>query len=229
MLHSSPLFAQLPHPLLEALESLALTRRLEAGSFFFMEGDAASHIYFLTFGKVHLFRISPDGRQIGLRIITPGNLFGAVAVIRPESGYPVNAQALEDSQALAWAAEEFSNLVIRFPELSVKLFHVLYQHLDEAYTRLMELTTQRVEQRLARVLLRLAAQFGCETPNGILINLRLTRQALSELCDTTLFTVSRTLREWEEQGWIASRREQIILRNPHALFLVGEGMEEKRG
>lgn len=85
---SSPLFANLSPAVLQTLERMALQRRVEEGSFFFMEGDDASHLYFLTLGRVHVFRLTPDGKQIGLRIVTPGMMFGAVAAIRPEKGYP---------------------------------------------------------------------------------------------------------------------------------------------
>lgn len=226
---SSPLFANLSPALLQTLERMALQRRVEEGSFFFMEGDDASHLYFLTLGRVHVFRLTPDGKQIGLRIVTPGMLFGAVAAIRPEKGYPVTAQALEDSQALAWEAENFYSLLVRYPELFRKLFHIVYEHLEEAHTRLVELASQRVEQRLARLLLRLASQMGHETAEGILIDMRLTRQTLAELCDTTLFSVSRALSEWEQQGWLTARREQIVLRNPHELFVLGEGLDMRTG
>ncbi|MEJ5240478.1 MAG: Crp/Fnr family transcriptional regulator [Anaerolineales bacterium] len=226
---SSPLFADLSPSLLQTLENMALPRRVEEGGFFFMEGDEASHLYFLTLGRVHVFRLTTDGKQIGLRIVTPGMLFGAVAITRPEKGYPVTAQALEDSQALAWEAESFYGLLVRFPELFRKLFHTVYEHLEEAHTRLVELASQRVEQRLARLLLRLASQMGRETSEGILIDMRLTRQTLAELCDTTLFSVSRALSEWEQQGWITARREQIVLRNPHALFVLSEGLDARVG
>ncbi len=249
---SSPLFANLSPAVLQTLERMALQRRMEEGSFFFMEGDDASHLYFLTLGRVHVFRLTPDGKQIGLRIVTPGMMFGvfrltpdgkqiglrivtpgmmfgAVAAIRPEKGYPVTAQALEASQALVWEAESFYSLLVRYPELFRKLFHIVYEHLEDAHTRLAELASQRVEQRLARLLLRLASQMGRETAEGILIDMRLTRQTLAELCDTTLFSVSRTLSQWEQQGWITVRREQIVLRNPHELFVLGEGLDMRTG
>jgi len=81
---------------------------------------------------------------------------------------------------------------------------------------------ERVEQRLARALLRFMNQAGRKTTEGILIDFRLSRQDLADYTGTTLYTVSRTLSSWEKQGWIASGRERIVVIDPHALMLFAE-------
>jgi CRP-like cAMP-binding protein len=76
-----------------------------------------------------------------------------------------------------------------------------------------ELTTARVGQRLAHTLLRLARQCGQIGPEGVLITQPLTRQELADLTGTTLYTVSRTLSEWESKGLIESRKRLLLLRS----------------
>jgi CRP-like cAMP-binding protein len=87
------------------------------------------------------------------------------------------------------------------------------------------MTTQRVEQRLAHTLIRLAAQSGRKVDEGILIDYPLTRQDLAEMSGTTLYTASRTLNQWEDKALVIPGRERVIIRNPHGLSRISEGIE----
>jgi CRP-like cAMP-binding protein len=87
-----------------------------------------------------------------------------------------------------------------------------------------ELATERVERRIARALLRLVPQMGREVADGVVIDLRLSRQDLADLTGTTLYTVSRTLSQWEKQGLVQSGRERVLIRLPHALAALAEDL-----
>ena len=61
-------------------------------------------------------------------------------------------------------------------------------------------------------------------PEGVWIDLPLTRQDLAEMTGTTLFTVSRTLSAWEEKGLVVLGRERVIIRFPHGLVSIAEDL-----
>jgi CRP-like cAMP-binding protein len=63
---------------------------------------------------------------------------------------------------------------------------------------------------------------GSKLPEGIRIDIPLSRQTIADYSGTTQYTVSRTLSVWEKNGWIKSGREQIVITNPHALVLFAE-------
>jgi CRP-like cAMP-binding protein len=90
-------------------------------------------------------------------------------------------------------------------------------HMTDALTRVRELTTARVDQRIAQTLLRLSRQCGRKETDGVLITQPLTRQELADLAGTTLYTVSRTLTKWESLGLIESRKRLLLLRSPEQL------------
>ena len=87
-------------------------------------------------------------------------------------------------------------------------------------TRIVEMATQHVEQRIARALLRLINQSGERTENGIEINFPITRQDVSQMTGTTLHTVSRLLSSWEKDGLVLSKRKKIIVCDAHRLVLL---------
>lgn len=197
--------------------------QLEEDQYLFHQGDPADHIFTLLTGRVKLSQVTPDGQQVILRMAGPKDTFAVVAVLS-ELELPVSAQALEASSVLGWDRETMHDLMLRFPHLALNALKVLSARTREFQDRIRELATERVERRIARTVLRLVRQTGRKVPEGVLLDLTLTRQDLAELSGTTLFTVSRTLSQWESQGLIQTGREKIIILSPHSLVTIAEDL-----
>lgn len=197
--------------------------RLEEDEYLFHQGDPAAHIYTLLSGRVKLSQVTLDGQQVTLRMAGPRNTFAVVAVLS-KLKFPVSAQALEESTVLGWDRETMHGLMLRFPHLALNALKVLSARTREFQDRIRELATERVERRIARTVLRLARQTGRKVEAGVLLDLTLSRQDLAEMSGTTLFTVSRTLSQWESQGLIRTGREKIIILNPHGLVTIAEDL-----
>jgi len=199
-------------------------RSIEAGGFFFLQGTPATHAYVLLQGRVKMLQITPGGQQIALRIMTPGQTYGGIAMLNPAAGYPATAQAVEDSTAIAWSTTDLRQLAEHDPSISLNTMKLMHGYITELQERQKALLTGRVEQRIARILLQLAAQSGRQVEEGTLIDLRLTRQDVAEMSGTTLYTVSRTLKQWERQGFLKIGREIVIVRDPHALVRMADDL-----
>ena len=125
---------------------------------------------------------------------------------------------------LAWDETEMHRLMEQIPQISINALGILASRVREFQDRLRELATERVERRIAHTLLRLARQTGRKVPEGVLIDMHLTRQDLAEMTGTTLYTVSRTLSQWEAQGLVQSSRERVVIRFPHGLVSIAEDL-----
>ena len=97
----------------------------------------------------------------------------------------------------------------------------------DTQARVMEMSSEQVEQRIANTLLRLAKQAGRKTDEGIEIDFPISRQEIAEMTGTTLHTVSRTLSSWENQGLVRSGRQKVIVTDPHGLLLVAENRRRR--
>jgi CRP-like cAMP-binding protein len=115
-------------------------------------------------------------------------------------------------------------LMMACPGIALNAIQILAGRVRDFQDRIRELTTERVERRIARALLRLARQTGHKVDEGVLIDLPLTRQDLAEMTGTTLFTVSRTLSQWEAQGLVHAGRERVVIRFPHGLVSIAEDL-----
>jgi CRP/FNR family transcriptional regulator, nitrogen oxide reductase regulator len=222
-LTSASIFAGLERKDLEAIARAGRMSRIRNGEFYFQEGDPADRMYLLVEGKIRLTQVTPDGQQVILRYIGPGDEFGVIAMLS-EIEFPVSAEAAEDSLSLTWDSATLQKLMHAYPRLATNALHILAQRVKEFQDRIRELATEKVERRLARALLRLVRQAGRKVPAGVLIDLPLSRQDLAEMTGTTLYTASRILSQWETRGIIHSGREQITIIQTHNLVVIAEDL-----
>ena len=140
--------------------------------------------------------------------------------------YPATAVAVVDSIALVWPSAAWPRLIAKHPALAVNTLQTVGSRLQEAHTRVVEMSTEQVEQRVAHALLRLAQQGGRKVESGVKIDFPISRQDVAEMTGTTLHTVSRILSAWEDRGLVEGGRQRIVIRDPHKLFLLAEGSRE---
>lgn len=187
------------------------------------EQEAEAHSFFLLLdGHVRVVKTTPDGQQVIVRYISPGELLGIAHAIG-RTTYPASAIAAVDCVVLAWPGKLWSDYAARFPGFGANTFRTVGDRLQDAHTQVLQMATQQVEQRVAHALLRLVRQTGRKTDDGILIDFPISRQNIAEMTGTTLHTVSRLLTAWEEKGLVKSARQKVTVVEPHRLLLLAEG------
>lgn len=221
-----PLFEGLPADALARIAGEASAKQLEAGDFFFSEGDPADAFFVLTAGRVKLTQLTPEGHQVVLRLIGPGEAFGGVGAFG-EPTYPVSAQAVEASMALVWTTTTMRRVLETEPKVAVNALHFVAGRLHDLQRRYRQAMTERVERRVARALLRLVHDAGRRVEGGVEIAFPVSRQDIAEMTGTTLYTVSRLISAWEERGIVHSGRQRIVLTEPHALVAIAEDLPER--
>lgn len=190
------------------------------------EQDGEAHSFFLLLdGHVRVVKSTPDGQQVIVRYISPGELLG-IAHALGRTTYPANAIAAVDCVLIAWPGRlwpQFAGL----PQFAPNTYKTVGTRLQDSQTQVIELATEQVEQRVAHALLRLVNQTGRKTDDGIVIDFPISRQDIAEMTGTTLHTVSRLLSAWEEKGLIRSGRQKVTVLEPHRLLLLAEGRGAK--
>jgi CRP-like cAMP-binding protein len=216
-----PAFAGLTPEALDDALTQARALRLQKGETAFVQAQPAEDFFLLLHGRLRVTRLNQHGQQIVVRFIGPGDMFGVAMALRVET-YPGTATAVVDSVALAWPNSAWAGLVSRHPALALNTMGMIGGLLRDSHARVMEISTQHVEKRVAQAVLRLLHQAGRKLDEGVLIDFPITRQDLAEMTGTTLHTVSRTLSAWEERGLIEAGRQRIVVREPHALLILAD-------
>lgn len=217
---STPLFAGVPGTAVDAAMAEARSIVVDAGGIFYSQGEPAASFFVLRDGRVKLSQISAAGHEIILRVIAAGEPLGAVAAIEASAVYPVTATAVETSHAYAWDGEAMRALMVRCPSIALNAARLIAQRLHDLQRQHREMMTERVDSRIARALLRLLPHSGRPVRRGVEIAFPLSQQELAQMAGTTLFTVSRTLGEWEEKGLIETSRRRVVIRQPQALLSI---------
>lgn len=199
----------------EVLEK-SRVRMVAAKEILATEGEPVEFAALVQLGHLKLSRSAPDGTEVIVRYMGPGEPFAAIAVL-PGARFPITATAVTPLRLLIWPAADMRVLSDRIPQLKTNLMSAMSGHMSGALARVQELTSDRVPQRVARALVRLARDSGERTPAGWRIVHPITRQELAELTGTTLFTVSRLVSAWESEGLLRTSRGAMTVVDPDAL------------
>jgi CRP-like cAMP-binding protein len=185
----------------------------------YLDGDPVRQIVLLTSGCAKIVQVSQNGCEVILRLNGPGEALGMVGT-NTQTRHCSAAQTLSASTALVWDAGAFEFLLERFPTLRRNATHILCKRLGELEERFREISTQKVAARLSHEIIRLLNQVGRRVNGAVQINL--SREELAQLIGTTLFTVSRLLSDWDQQGIVSARRESVTVKNLQALVELSE-------
>ncbi len=224
LLGDLPPFSGMSRTALDDMLARAVSFRHAKDTYVFREGEKAQSFYLLLDGYVRVVKITPDGEQVIVRYIANGELLGIAKAIGRDT-YPANAVAAVDCVLLAWPSNAWEEIVAAHPGFATNTYAMVGSRLINTQERVVELATERVEQRVANAILGLARTTGRKTDDGILIDFPISRQDISEMTGTTLHTVSRLLSGWDSKGWIKGGRQKITLVEGHKLMIVASARE----
>lgn len=201
-------FEGLPPGLLALLQESGVRRSFAPGEALFHEEDPAAQFLVISEGRVRVWCTSPRGSATTVHLLGPGDLPGVAAIVQ-RTAYLATASAMSPVKTLGWPAERALSMLFDHPSLAANTMRFITLRNEEMLQRLHEVSTQPVEQRLARALLRL-------TSNDMR-SVDISRQELGELTATTLHTVSRIISRWESKGVVRAARRRITLLDSRAL------------
>jgi len=203
-------------PVCDALVASGRPVAAKAGAYLLNQGEPSDTCYVLLRGKIRLLLLTPDGKRVIIDIIGPGHHLGFFVALANKE-YPISAEVIEDSELFAWDAETMRRFVYESQSLIVTIFSSIADRVICLQSKVQQLATERIEQRLAHSLLSLADSLGKPETEGLLINAPLTHRDLAEMSGTNIYSVSRILGRWEQEDIIQTGRRRIVLCRPEQL------------
>ncbi len=216
-LRSCVLFSGLPRRDCAHIASAAIRRTFLRREPLFTEGQSVRSLIFLQSGNVKHTRVSAGGDATLLRISSAGDLV-CVDGLASTRRHTSSARATENCRALVWEHDRMQNYLALYPRLGVNVTRILAAQLNELEERFREVATEGLARRLALLLLRLSKQMGKQSGNGT--EILLSREEIAQMAGATVFSISRMLSRWSEQGLILRAREAVIICNPRRLVLM---------
>jgi CRP/FNR family transcriptional regulator, nitrogen oxide reductase regulator len=218
-----PMFNFLDQEALDKLLAMTESETFAKGEYIFMECDASRKLYIVTRGEVKQLKQTESGREMIIELAHPGDIFGEEAVFDGKP-YPLTAQCLEDCEVLSINRSDFFDFLRANPDLALEFITEFAQRLRLAQDTIRALAAERVEWRVGRVLNMLAARSGEKGPDGVSINLPITRQDIADMAGTTVETTIRVISHLKKLGICDTVKGKIVITDPEQLGnMVREG------
>lgn len=210
LLKSTILFSSLSPQDLSTVSNLFIEEGFEKDDYVFTEGDPPDWLCIVKEGTIKMVKHSPSGREMIISIMTAGDVIGEVAVF--DGGpYPATAQGMGDGSLLKMQKKEFIYLLKRYPSVALQIIGDLGGKLRAALNVARELRGERVEGRIAMVLLKLAKKVGTPVEGGVMLTIPITRQDVADMVGSTIETTIRVISRFKKEGIIRDSKGRMII------------------
>ena len=214
-------FKEIPAKERQRIQHMSRTLRFDRGEIIFQEGEPAFGVYVICRGKVKLAKHSLKGKIQILKLLGPGEVLGEKTLFDREV-YTAYAQALEATRVHFVERAPFLTLLREHPEIAIQFIEKLSRELKGFQDKLMEASYEGSLERISRLLLMMAKQYGTEAEQGVDIGVTLSRQELAELTGISTETAIRMLSRMKDRGLIAMDGQKIFIVDREGLNRIAE-------
>ena len=219
-----PLFAGLKEEDLKKIKAVASLKRVGKKQILFSDGEEAKGFYMILSGKVKLYKMSPEGKEQILHVVSAPEAFAEAALFL-EGNYPAFAETLTDSQLLFFRKRDFIQLIERNPRLSINMIVSLSHFLRKFASLIEELSLKEVSARIAKYLIDLSLKSAQEGRNPREVDLDLSKNQLASKLGTISETLSRSLSKMKAKKIIDVKKNMILILNRESLEAVASGLK----
>lgn len=214
LLRELDLFHGLSDAHIDAIGHATNMTRCPRGSVILSPDDPPERIHILKKGRVRLYRVTSDGKQLTLDIFDKGTILGDMALLGQHRLSEAYAETLGDAVICTITPDELRRLIERHPVIGLNIIGYLSRRLAQAERELESMAYQPVEQRLARKLVDLADRYGIPAGDGdVAIRERFTQQELAEMVGTTRETLAHTLADFRRRGLVDTADHEVTIRD----------------
>jgi CRP-like cAMP-binding protein len=210
------LLDSLPEREIERLRAAAVKCGYRNRQAIFLKGDEAKGLFVVARGRVRIVANSAEGKEVILRVLEPGEIFGEVAML-DGGARTADAVADGDAELMYVGRADFLSFLEGNPRLCIDLLELVCGRLRSTSEQLEDFSFLDLRARLAKRLLQLVDEHGETEARGTHIAMALSQQTLAAMMGTSREAVNKQLRQWEDQGLIALGRNSITLVDREAL------------
>lgn len=186
-------------------------KKLKKDHYLFREGDAIGGVFIIRSGKIRIEKVTPNGRELTLKICGPGQLVGEVTIFSEAPKYMLDARALEDTVFVHITINDLEEALLSNGRLSVAFMKWMGIDQQKTQTKFRDLLLHGKKGALYSTLIRLSNSYGVQTEKGILIDMVLTNQDLANFCGMTREVVNRMLNDLKKRGLLTVNEGKILL------------------
>ena len=212
LLQSVPIFSELSPSDLNKIAERMVQRAYTKGQMILLEDDLGQTFFVIAEGSVKITRLSDAGREVILAMLGESDFFGEMSLL-DGAGRSANVVALEESEVLTLARNDFLDILQQYPKISISLLEELTQRIRKSDQQIESLSLSDVEQRIGITLIRLAEELGTIKQGSVKIKNLPYQQDIANMAGTSRETVSRTFKLLEEKGLVTREGRKLTIYN----------------
>jgi CRP/FNR family transcriptional regulator len=206
LLKKTELFHSLGDEEMEQIINKMIVKQFKKNETILYEEDTNEFMYVILLGKVKVVRTTEDGKEIILAMHKSGSFFGEMSLIDGKTT-PASVIATEDALIAIIAREDFFSIVFLHNKVTGNLLKILCTRLRRCWDTIQLLNFNNASHRTKMLLLMLIEEYGEKTPEGTVLNIKLTHQDISDMTGLTRESVTRVIDKLQKQ------KEIIVLKN----------------
>lgn len=179
--------------------------------YLFREGDTIEGIFIIRSGKIRIEKVTPNGRELTLKVCGPNQLVGEVTIFSEAPKYMLDARAVEETLCFHIAMKDLEEALLLNSQLAMTFMKWMGIDQQKTQTKFRDLLLHGKKGALYSTLIRLSNSYGVETEKGVLIDMVLTNQDLANFCGMTREVVNRLLRNLKKNGTLSLSEGKILL------------------
>lgn len=214
LLSKIDILADLSEPEVSRIVDAAPARTYRAGELLYTPHRPVEVLFLLKRGRIRVFRVAPDGRALTTAIVSPGTMFGEMALLGQRM-YDNYAEALDEAHTCVMDGADARRLLLSDPRIAARIVEILGRRLMAMEQRLSEAVFSNVPHRVAAALCTLAdSHFATR---GGTIHLTVTHSQVAALAGTSRETATKALGDLASQGLLRLSRGRITIVNRSGL------------
>lgn len=186
-------------------EKMAIHSRLQTlkkDERLFTQGDNVNNFYIVYSGLVKLFRLSAEGQEKVIEIVSPGQSFGEALMFLERPDFPVSSSALSQSEIIVVDSSQFLGMLSNSPATCLALLGGMSQRIRGLIQEIDNLSVQNGRCRLSAYILEQAG-------DGDHIKFAVAKSVLASRLSIQPETFSRILKQLRSSGAISIDGSEI--------------------
>ncbi len=202
---------------MQEMEKITRMEEVKKRQPLYLPGDPSSNVYLLKKGRVKIANTAPNGKEVTFDILEPGEVFGELDVLE-DAPRSTSAETLDDAVICVIPRKDFDQYLAMHPTVMFKLTKLIGLRLKKIQSRVEDLVFRDVPARLAHLLSELGKTEGVADKQGIRLKVKLTHQEMANLIGCSRETVSTTMGQFRDQGFIQMDGRTITVLKPDGLL-----------
>lgn len=208
-LRELPIFESIEDKTLGLIRDSVLIRNLKKSQLLFSERQSVDNIYIVLEGKVTMYRLSEKGQKRVIYILNKGEMINEVVFDNYTAS--INCEGFEDSKIISISKVDLLNIMQQDFKFTEVILYSMSKKIRRLYRQIKNTVPTKMEKRVAAKLWKLSKDYGVETEDGSLIDVKINITYLADMLGSSRETISRAIKELEKMDMVKIENRKFIV------------------